>query len=86
MGTELLVLYQRYYWGISNYNWSQIYQNEALGAFLFFLKAGYKFITVDIEDPKKPFFSIKLNNQFMTFPKLNIKVSPIGSEFFSGVI
>ncbi len=55
-------------------------------AFLFFLKAGYKFITVDIEDPKKPFFSIKLNNQFMTFPKLNIKVSPIGSEFFSGVI
>ena len=55
-------------------------------AFLFFLRTGYKFITIDCEDSKRPFFSIKLNNQFMTFPKLNIKVSTIGSEFFSGVI
>ena len=55
-------------------------------AFLFFLKTGHKFITIDCEDSKRPFFSFKLNNQFMTFPKLNVKISPIGSEFFSGVI
>lgn len=55
-------------------------------AFLFLLKTGHKFITVDCEDSKRPIFSLGLNNQFMIFPKLNVRVSPIGSEFFSGVI
>ena len=55
-------------------------------AFLFFLYTGHKFITIDCEDYKRPIFSFKLKSQFMIFPKLNVKVSPIGSEFFAGVI
>tara|TARA_B100000427_G_C15431064_1_gene560839 strand:- start:177 stop:1043 length:867 start_codon:yes stop_codon:yes gene_type:complete len=55
-------------------------------AFLFLLKLGHKFLTIDCESSKRPFFSMKLDNQFMIFPKLDARVSPIGSEFFSGVI
>jgi hypothetical protein len=55
-------------------------------AFLFLLKMKTKFLTTDCKSPKRPFFSIKLENQFMVFPNLNIRVQPIGSEFFSGII
>lgn len=55
-------------------------------AFLFLLQSGCKFLTTDCESHIRPTFSIKLENQFMVFPKLDTRVSPIGSEFFSGVI
>ena len=55
-------------------------------AFLFFLQSGCKFLTTDCESHIKPIFSLRLENQFMIFPKLNTRISPIGSEFFSGVI
>lgn len=55
-------------------------------SFLFYLKVSKKFITIDTELDSKQFFSFTLQNQFMLFPKINIKVSPIGSEFFAGVI
>ena len=41
------------------------------------------FITTDTESYKRPFFSIKLENQFMIYPKLNTKISTYGSEFFA---
>ena len=55
-------------------------------AFLFYLKLKKSFITIDCEQHNKPTFSLKLNNQFMVFPKQNVRIPPIGSEFFSGVI
>ena len=55
-------------------------------SFLFYLKTSKKFITIDTELDYKQIFSFTLQNQFMLFPKINIKVSPIGSEFFAGVI
>ncbi len=55
-------------------------------SFLFYLKVSKKFITIDTELDYRQFFSFTLQNQFMLFPKINIKVSPIGSEFFAGVI
>ena len=55
-------------------------------AFLFLLELGSKFLTTDFESKKKPLFSFGLENQFMVFPKLKVRVSPIGSEFFSGII
>ena len=55
-------------------------------SFLFYLKTSKKFITMDTELDHKKFFAFTLQNQFMVFPKINIKVSPIGSEFFAGVI
>ena len=55
-------------------------------AFLYFKQSGYKFLTIDCESQIRPFFSFKLENQFMVFPKLNTRVSPVGSEFFSGII
>ena len=55
-------------------------------SFLFYLKTSKKFITMDTELDHKKFFAFNLQNQFMVFPKINIKVSPIGSEFFAGVI
>ena len=55
-------------------------------AFLFFLKSKKKFMTIDCEQHNKPFFSLKLKNQFMVFPKQTLRIPPIGSEFFSGVI
>ena len=55
-------------------------------AFLFLLQSGCKFLTTDCESHIRPIFSVKLENQFMIFPKLDTRVSTIGSEFFSGVI
>jgi len=55
-------------------------------AFLFFLHSGCKFLTADCGSPIRPFLSLKLENQFMVFPKLNTRISTIGSEFFSGII
>lgn len=52
-------------------------------AFNFSLLNKTQFITIDIENDQKPFFSIKLENQFMMYPKLNTKISTYGSEFFA---
>ncbi len=50
-------------------------------------KFGYKdkssFITIDSNSSKKPFFSIKLENQFMIYPNFKVKIPTYGSEFFS---
>ncbi len=42
-----------------------------------------QFITIDVKSKKRPFFSIKLKNQFMMYPKLDTKVPTDGSEFFA---
>ena len=55
-------------------------------AFLFFLKLKKSFVTIDCEKHNRPIFSLKLKNQFMVFPKQNVRIPPTGSEFFSGVI
>ena len=55
-------------------------------AFLFFLKLRKSFVTIDCEKHNRPIFSLKLNNQFMVFPKQNVRIPPTGSEFFSGII
>ena len=55
-------------------------------AFLFFLRLRKSFVTIDCGEPNRPIFSLKLNNQFMVFPKQNVRISPIGSEFFAGII
>ena len=55
-------------------------------AFLFLLKSKKTFVTIDSEKNNRPIFSLKLNNQFMVFPKLTVRIPPSGSEFFSGII
>jgi GNAT superfamily N-acetyltransferase len=52
-------------------------------AFNFSLLNKTQFITVDAATDQKPFFSIKLENQFMIYPKFNTKISTYGSEFFA---
>lgn len=52
-------------------------------AFNFYILDKFSFITIDTKIKRKLFFSFKLENQFMIFPNLKIKIPTIGSEFFS---
>ena len=52
-------------------------------AFLFYLKNNSKFITCDLGFKINSIFLLKMKNQFMMFPNLNIKINTLGSEFFA---
>ena len=52
-------------------------------AFLFYLKNNSKFITCDLGFKINSIFLLKMKNQFMMFPNLNIKIDTLGSEFFA---
>ena len=52
-------------------------------SFKFAKKEKTHFITIDVQSKKRPFFSLKLTNQFMMYPNLGAKVPTDGSEFFA---
>ena len=52
-------------------------------SFKFAKKEKTHFITIDVQSKKRPFFSLKLMNQFMMYPNLGTKVPTDGSEFFA---
>lgn len=54
-------------------------------SFLFLLKQGSHFVTIDTRNYVNNKFCFNLNNGFMIYPNIPVKITTEGSEFFSGI-